>query len=100
MCIGAFAIWQKNRDMVNCPITNSTHVKLIEKIEAGKIEAYYDLFGIETRDAFRGVPYVLKYHSITAGTISFIHSPFRVLPPFMRDLKNLIVITRNRSVST
>src|SRR5260221_4103047 len=65
--------------MVNCPITNSTRVKLIEKIEAGKIEAYYDLFGIETRDAFRGVPYVLKYHSIDSGYYFFY--PFSIQGP-------------------
>ena len=53
--------------MVNCPITNSTNVKLVEKIEAEKIATYYDGFGIETRDAFKDVEFVLKYLSIDSG---------------------------------
>ena len=62
--------------MVNCPITNSTNVKLIEKIAVGKIEAYYDLFGIETRDTFRNIDYVLKYYSIDSGYYFFY--PFSI----------------------
>jgi SAM-dependent methyltransferase len=65
--------------MVNCPITNSAHVKLVEKIATGKIVGYYDLFGIETRDIFEGITYVLKYHSIDSGYYFFY--PFSVQGP-------------------
>jgi len=65
--------------MVTCPITNSTRVRLVEKIAVGKIAGYYDLFGIETRDIFDGIRYVLKYHSIDSGYYFFY--PFSIQGP-------------------
>jgi SAM-dependent methyltransferase len=53
--------------MVTCPITNSTDIRLIERIATHRIVNYYDQFGVDTRDTFSGIKEVLKYQSMVSG---------------------------------
>jgi SAM-dependent methyltransferase len=48
---------------VSCPITNSTNLTLVKKIESATIIALYDMFNIDTRAIFQDKEYVYRYHS-------------------------------------
>jgi SAM-dependent methyltransferase len=53
--------------MISCPLTGSTNVTLLKKIESRRIAQLYDMFNIETRDVFQDVPHIYKYYSLDTG---------------------------------
>lgn len=62
--------------MIKCPITNSENIQLVEKIASVKIETFYDQLGVETRNVFKNIDHILKYHSTDSG-YSFYY-PFSI----------------------